>query len=79
MHDGHILYRIECVNAFSNVKKGNTGGFVESEENLSQDGLCWIYDEAKVLAGAKVYYDACVCDNAEIKGIALVYDDALKR
>lgn len=42
------LYRIEALKDFSNVKKGDKGGFVESEENLSQNGDCWIYGNAKV-------------------------------
>ena len=32
-----------------NVKEGDIGGYIESEDNLSQAGTCWIYDEAKVL------------------------------
>ena len=32
------------------VHQGDLGGFVESERNLSQEGSCWIYDNA--LAGA---------------------------
>ena len=34
--DGRILHRIEALKDFGNVKKGDKGGFVEKEENLSQ-------------------------------------------
>ena len=33
---GHILHRIECIDAFSNVCAGEKGGWIESESNLSQ-------------------------------------------
>ena len=40
---------------FSDVKKGNLGGFVNSEENLSHDGNCWVYGNARVYGNAKVH------------------------
>ena len=79
---GIILYRIEALKDFGNVKKGDKGGYVESEENLSQEGNCWIYsntqvsDKAIVCGNAKVYGDAIVCDNATVYGNALVSDKA---
>lgn len=39
---------------FGNVKKGDIGGFVESEDNLSQDDDCWIYDNAVVCGNARI-------------------------
>lgn len=42
------LYRIEALRDFSNIKKGDLGGYVEKENNLSHNGCCWIYDNAKV-------------------------------
>ena len=68
---GRTLYRIEAVKEFADVKKGDKGGWVESEDNLSQDGNCWIYDNAKVYDD-----DARVMGNAFISGEAEVYDDA---
>ena len=55
---GHTLYRIEALKDFSDVKKGDKGGFVESEDNLSQDGDCWVYGTAKVYGNAKVHGNA---------------------
>ena len=52
--NGITLYRIEALKDFSNVKKGDKGGFVESENNLSHDGNCWIYDDAIVYDDATV-------------------------
>ena len=44
--DGVTLYRIKALRDFGNVKKGDLGGFVEKEDNLSHDGNCWIYNNA---------------------------------
>lgn len=45
---GRTLYRIEALRDFANVKKGDKGGFVESEKNLSHEGNCRVYDDACV-------------------------------
>lgn len=71
--DGRTLYRIEAVRDFYDVKKGDKGGWVESERNLSQDGNCWVYDNAKVFGNAEVSEDAIVRDNAGVRGFAKVY------
>lgn len=52
--DNKIYYRIEALTDFADVKKGTLGGFVENEENLSQKGNCWIYDDAIVHGNAKI-------------------------
>lgn len=62
--------RIRALRDFGDVKKGDLGGFVQSEKNLRQDGTCWIYDNAVVLQ------DACVYDDSKIKDNALVYGKA---
>ena len=68
--DGRTLYRIEALKDFNDVKKGDKGGFIENEKNLSQRGDCWIYDNAKVSD------NAMVCDNAKVYGNARVYGNA---
>ena len=67
---GKKLYRIEALKDFSDVKKGDKGGFVESEDNLSQDEDCWIHDDAIVYSSAKI------CDNAKVYGKAIVHGDS---
>ena len=74
--NGTILYRIKALKDFGNIKKGELGGFVESENNLSQEGNCWIYNEAKVLDNATVIDNAQVLDHAIIKDYATVSDSA---
>ena len=75
-YPGRTLHRIKCVTAFSNVKAGEPGGWVESENNLSQSGDAWVYDNAKVYGNAKVYDNAKVYGNAKVFGDAQVYDNA---
>ena len=71
-----ILYRIEALKDFGYVKKGDKGGFVESDDNLSQKGNCWVFDNAWVCGNAKVFGNAWVYDNARVCG-AWVYGNAV--
>ena len=77
------LYRIEALKDFSDVKKGDMGGFIGNEDNLLQEGDCWVYGNArvtgnaKVCANAKVMDYARVMDNAEVYNSAVVYDSAI--
>ena len=74
--DGVKVYRIRALKDFSNVKAGDLGGYVEFPHNLSQNGDCWIYDEACVYGGAQVFNDAIVTDNAIMFGNASACNDA---
>ena len=80
--EGTTLYRIEAIKDFGDVKKGEKGGYVENEDNLSHYDNCWVYENAMVCGKAKVYdnakiYDkAVVCDNARIYDNAKVYGNA---
>ena len=55
------LYRIQAVKDFGDVKAGDKGGRVSGYHNLSQQGNCWIYDDACACD------DSYVCDNAKLK------------
>ena len=74
--NGKTLYRIKSLKDFGNVKKGDKGGFIEKECNLSQRGDCWVYDNAKVYNNAKVFDYADIYGNAEIFGNAIVSGNA---
>lgn len=74
--DGRTLYRIRAEENFSDVRKGDLGGFVEKEENLSQLGDSWVYDEACVYDNARIYHNACVYGEACVFGNACVYENA---
>jgi len=66
-----ILYRIKSLKDFGDVKANTLGGFVESYDNLSQDGDCWIYNNAKVYGGALIN------GNAKIKNLVQVYGGSI--
>lgn len=70
------------------VRPGDLGGWIESENNLSQDGDCWVGEDAmvsgnarveenaQVSGDARVFGDATVCGSANIDGHAWVAGDA---
>ena len=71
-HNGVILYRIKALKEIEPfvAKKGELGGWVESEKNILGD-FAWVGDEAKV------YGDAVVTENAEVLDDAEVFDNAI--
>ena len=74
--EGIEIYRIRALKDFSDVRTGDIGGWVCSEDNLSQNGNCWIYDNAKCLDDARVYYNAKMYDNAIMYDDAIMYDNS---
>lgn len=80
--NGRKLYRIRALKDFSDVEKGDFGGYVEKEENLSHGDDCWVYGNARVFGDARVfdnaraYNNARVCGNAEVCGNARVCGNA---
>ena len=70
--NGVKLHRIKALNSFGNIKKGDLGGWIESEQNLSQDGDAWVCGNAIVCDNATVSGNAIVCDNATVSGNAVV-------
>lgn len=74
--EGRVLHQIRALISFPQVKSGDLGGFVESTDNLSQEGNCWIFNNAKVYGDAKVYDDAQIRGEARVYGSAKVYGSA---
>lgn len=60
------LYRIQALRDFGNVTKGDIGGYIESEKNLSQDGNAWVYGNARVSGDARVYGNADIKTTGDI-------------
>lgn len=56
------VYRIEALKNFSDVKKGDKGGYVQSLTSIGQSGKAWVYDDA-IVSGT-----ATVTGNATVKG-----------
>lgn len=73
---GKKLYRIRALKSFEDVEEGQLGGFIESENNLGEDGDAWVYDNAEVFGNARVYDDAKIYNNARVYGNARVGGNA---
>ncbi|MDD9329500.1 MAG: hypothetical protein PV353_03615, partial [Bartonella sp.] len=74
--NGKTLHRIRALRDFRNIEKGYLGGFIKKEDNLSHEGDCWVWHEAKVSDNAKVFGNAQIFENAKIANNARVYDNA---
>lgn len=66
-----ILYQIRALRDLPGVKAGDLGGFVETEDNLSQDGECWVYPHAFVFGKSRIE------GNAKVAGVTKVYDSKI--
>ena len=69
------LYRVRalCDIPGRGVQKGDTGGFVETEQNLNQFGAAWVSGAARVSGDARVFGDAWVSGNARVFGTEILY------
>ena len=76
VEDGSVLYRIRAVKDFGDVHKGDYGGWIKSESNLSQKDDCWVYNEARVSGNSRVYGYARVFSDVEVYGRADICGDA---
>ena len=63
---GKTLFQIQATASFGAIVKGEVGGYIESEKNLSQEGNAWVYGDALVYGDAWVYGDALVSGNARV-------------
>lgn len=79
LNSGQVkLRRIRALVTIPNrVTKGELGGFVEGEHNLSQEGKCWIGKGAMVYGKARVTDDAYITDAAVVFCYARVSGKAL--
>lgn len=74
---GKKLFRIKALISFGDVEEGETGGWIEKEENLEQSsGNAWVYGNARVSDNVWVYGNAWVHGNAEVYGNARVSGNA---
>ena len=68
-------YRIRALKDFQlitgqTVKKGNLGGRIHGEHNLSQEGNCWIH------LNATAYQNSRIKDNAVMKDRSMAFDNS---
>ena len=89
-----VLHRIRAIKDFDivnahvkrdriiRIKQGTLGGWVEREENLNQDSLAWVMDDACVYGNAVVTGASIVSGKANVHGdarieeLAFVTDEA---
>lgn len=92
IRDYWTVYRIRALRDIpaQGVKAGNLGGWIASEENLTQEGDAWVggnaavYDRAQVSGAAyvcgpetEVWGGAQITDNAQVDGCATVRDHSV--
>ena len=72
------LHRIRAlIDVNEKVPKGSLGGYVQSESNLSQEGECWIYNQAICCEDAVAEERAGMFDGSIACGAALLTGDAV--
>ncbi len=80
---GRILHQIRAVRDFGNIKAGALGGWIEREDNLSQEGNAWVHlsshvaENAVISENAQIGAEATILGNAQISGNAKVHLYAL--
>lgn len=78
--NGKTVYRIRSLIDFKGivaVKRECLGGFIEKEENLSQEGNCWIFDDSAVYGNARVHDNAILQCRAEVYGNSKIHGRAI--
>ena len=74
---GRTLYRIRALKDFRDVEAGDLGGWIQSENNLSQKGDCWVYDEAKCMDYAKIYDNSTMHNNSVMCDFSEIHDNSV--
>ena len=73
--NGYWVCPIIALKTFGNIRKGQKGGYVSSEANLSQEGTCWVYPNAMVVSDASVRDDAQIFSGI-VQDSAVIADNA---
>lgn len=62
LQNGEVVYQIKALKDINNpslrIKKGDLGGWVQDESNLSHKGTCWITPSTYVLGKSKILGDS---------------------
>ena len=67
---GRTLHRIEALKSFGDMSAGEKGGWIEKEENLSQEGSCWVYGDARVKSCRDIF---CITGLGSRYGTTTIY------
>lgn len=71
------FFQVKALKDFGDVRAGSLGGYVEHENNLSQEGECWIKPMVILMDNASVENNAQVIGDSIIRNNAIVKDNAL--
>lgn len=74
-----VVHRIRALEDFSDVLTNDLGGWVSGLHNLSQDGNCWLYDDACVFESGYVSENAKLYDTTYVSQFAQVSGSAILR
>lgn len=89
-YDGLILYQIRAVRDIrSDVLSGDIGGFIQLGNNLSDEGSCWVGQNAMVYGCSRVQNDALVegtaivknsfiSENAKVSGSPIIVSSSIR-
>lgn len=75
--NGFQLFRIIAERNFADVHMGDRGGYIMHTKNLSSEGDCWVYDDARVFGKAVVKENAIVEMSASVDGQATIAGNAV--
>lgn len=72
--DGTVLRQIRALRELelSSINRGDLGGWLEHEDNLSHAGDCWVYPDAIVRGQARVEGHSRLHDQSVVEGNAVV-------
>jgi hypothetical protein len=80
--NGKHLHRIKALKSFGIIEKGDLGGYIEAEKNLSHFGNAWVFKKTKIYGNAGISGNAIIdgtahiFGNARVSGNAMVYGNA---
>ena len=79
--NGHTLHRVVYTEEWrkenARIIPNAPGGWIESEDNLSQDDRCTVLEDACVFEEARVLENAMICGRAIVKGKAIISHTAV--
>ena len=70
------LRRIRALKSFNDVTVGELGGYVETPNNLSQEGNCWLHDSSRMHDNSHMYGNSCMHDNSHMHDNSCMYGNS---
>lgn len=79
---GQTLIQIQATKDFTRadgykIKEGDLGGFIQNEQNLSQNGLCWLDETSYALHSARILDDALALNGSILRDNSILCERAM--